>query len=124
MEGKKVIIIGSGLGGLMCGAILAREGYQVEILEKNRQLGGSLQIFARNKCIFDTGVHYIGGLGPGENLHHFFSFVGIMDKLKISRLDRNQFDIIGFEQDPQLYPLAQGYDAFLQNLTSAFPEEK
>lgn len=34
---KGVIIIGSGLGGLECGYILAREGYHVLILERERQ---------------------------------------------------------------------------------------
>ncbi|HRW84220.1 MAG TPA: NAD(P)-binding protein, partial [Bacteroidales bacterium] len=39
------VIIGSGLGGLQCGFILSREGYNVCIIEKNSQLGGCLQTF-------------------------------------------------------------------------------
>ncbi|PIQ15081.1 MAG: all-trans-retinol 13,14-reductase, partial [Flavobacteriales bacterium CG18_big_fil_WC_8_21_14_2_50_32_9] len=54
------VIIGSGLGGLACAYILASEGYSVVVLEKNHQIGGNLQVFSRDKCIFDTGVHYIG----------------------------------------------------------------
>ncbi|MBL7884204.1 MAG: NAD(P)-binding protein, partial [Bacteroidia bacterium] len=64
-----VVIIGSGLGGLESAYILSKEGYKVLVLEKNRQLGGSLQIFVREKAIFDTGIHYIGGLNEGQNLH-------------------------------------------------------
>ena len=52
-----VVIIGSGLGGLLCGYILSEEGFSVCILEKNKQLGGSLQTFVRDRCIFDTGIH-------------------------------------------------------------------
>ncbi len=37
-----IVIIGAGLGGLICGAILSKEGYRVAVLEKNRQFGGSL----------------------------------------------------------------------------------
>ena len=33
-EKKKVIIIGSGLGGLSTGVILAKNGYQVTVLEQ------------------------------------------------------------------------------------------
>ena len=52
-----IVIIGSGLGGLVAGNIFAKEGYSVCILEKNNQYGGNLQTFVREKTIFDTGVH-------------------------------------------------------------------
>lgn len=35
MSKYDIIIIGSGLGGLECGAILSKEGYHVCVLEKN-----------------------------------------------------------------------------------------
>ena len=35
MSKYDIIIIGSGLGGLECGAILSKEGYNVCVLEKN-----------------------------------------------------------------------------------------
>lgn len=89
-----VVIAGAGLGGLECAVILAREGYKVCVLEKNHQLGGSLQVFSRDKTVFDTGVHYIGGLSPGQNLHRYFSYLGIMDKLKLHRMDVDGFDRI------------------------------
>ena len=44
---KSVIIIGGGLGGLFCGAFLAKEGLRVTVLEKNATIGGGLQTFAR-----------------------------------------------------------------------------
>ena len=85
MENKKydVVIIGSGLGGLACAYILAKEGYKVCVLEKNRQYGGSLQIFSRDKVIFDTGIHYIGGLDKGQNLYNYFKYFDLIDKLKL-----------------------------------------
>jgi len=57
MSKYDVIIIGSGLGGLQCGYILSREGFKVCIVEKNDQIGGSLQNFVRKDCIFDVGGH-------------------------------------------------------------------
>ena len=56
------------MGGLVCGDILSSEGYKVCILEKNKQIGGSLQTYARDKVVFDSGVHYIGALDKGQNL--------------------------------------------------------
>lgn len=119
-----VLIIGSGLGGLECAYILAKEGYSVCILEKNRQLGGNLQIFVRDKVIFDTGVHYIGGLDKGQNLHQFFTYFELMDKLKLRRMDPDGFDRITFDNDPKEYRHAMGYQHFYETLAQDFPHEK
>lgn len=117
------VIIGSGLGGLECGYILADEGYSVCVLEKNHQLGGNLQVFSRDKVAFDTGVHYIGGLEEGQNLHQMFKYFGLMDKLDLVKLDA-EFDKITFEGDDKVYAHRQGYDAFARRLIEDFPEEE
>jgi len=123
-EQYDVVIVGSGLGGLVSAIILAKEGYSVCVLEKNNQYGGNLQTFVRDKTIFDTGIHYIGGLGEGENLHQYFKYLGIIDKLNLKQLDKNAFDIISFEDDKIEYPHAQGYENFVHQLEKYFPEEK
>lgn len=115
------VIIGSGLGGLACGYILASEGYRVVILEKNHQIGGNLQVYSREKTIFDTGVHYVGGMDPGENLYQFFKYFDILDKVKLKRMD-DKFDVIRFD-DGSEFAHAQGYEAFQKTLIDSFPEE-
>src|SRR5690606_26256791 len=119
-----IIIIGSGLGGLVCANILAKEGLKVLVLEKNQQFGGNLQTFSRDKIIFDTGVHYIGGLLPGQNLHKYFHYLGISDKLKIKRMDENGFDFVTFDNDQNEYPYAQGKENFIKQLSRFFPGEE
>lgn len=119
-----IVIIGSGLGGLASAIILAKEGYSVCVLEKNRQFGGNLQTFVRDKTIFDTGIHYIGGLSEGQNLNKYFKYLGIMDDLKLKKMDEDGFDIISFENESQEYPHAQGYDNFVNQLSKIFPEER
>lgn len=52
---KKVLIIGSGLGGLSAAIYLATEGYEVEIFEKNTQVGGKLNVLERDGFKFDLG---------------------------------------------------------------------
>lgn len=118
------VIIGSGLGGLACGTILAKEGYSVCILEKNKQIGGTLQTFVRKKVIFDSGVHYVGGLDKGQNLYQLFRYLGIMDKLNIRKMDQDCFDAIIFSDDPIVYKYAQGYDRFIKSLNEQFPGEE
>ena len=119
-----VVIVGSGLGGLVSGVILAKEGYKVCILEKNNQFGGNLQTFVRDKSIFDTGVHYVGGLGSGENLNKYFTYLGIMEDLNLKKMDTDQYDVITFDDDAIEYPHAQGYENFIERLVSLFPDER
>ena len=121
---KSVVIVGSGLGGLVCGAILSMEGYRVTVLERNKQFGGNLQSFARDKHLFDSGVHYIGGLEPGQNMYKIFKYLGIFDKLKLEKLDEGAFDKILLQDDPTEYKYAQGYDRFIETLAAQFPEER
>lgn len=76
---KEAVIIGAGLGGLLCGRILSREGWKVTVLEQWAQPGGSLQTFVRGGVRFDTGFHSVGGLAPGEPLEQLFRPLGLMD---------------------------------------------
>lgn len=124
MKKFDVIVIGSGIGGLICGSILAKEGKRVCILEKNRQIGGSLQTFSRDKTVFDSGVHYVGGLAEGQNLYQIFKYLGIMDQLKLQKMDEDGFDRILIGNDEKEYRQAQGYDNFVRQLLKDFPEEE
>ncbi|MFX1516657.1 MAG: phytoene desaturase [Promethearchaeota archaeon] len=55
-QGTKVIIIGSGFGGLAAGIRLQATGeYQVTILEKLDQIGGRARVFKENGFSFDAG---------------------------------------------------------------------
>lgn len=123
-EHYDVVIVGSGLGGLVSAIILAKEGLSVCVLEKNKQYGGNLQTFVRNKTIFDTGVHYIGGLTKGQNLYNYFKYIDIIDDLKLKKLDEDGFDIVTFDNDDIEYKHAQGYENFTKTLIEQFPEEE
>jgi len=119
-----ILVIGSGLGGLVSALILAKEGLKVCVLEKNNQYGGNLQTFSRDKVIFDTGVHYLGGLSEGQNLYQFFSYLGIMDELQLRKMGQDGYDKITFGEDEIEYPHAQGYENFVEQLSIYFPEER
>ncbi len=119
-----VVIIGSGMGGLVSAIILAKEGRSVCLLEKNNQYGGNLQTFVREKTIFDTGVHYIGGLSKGQNLYKYFKYLGIYNDLRLKKMNEDGFDIITFDDDKNEYKHAQGYENFENSLITQFPEEE
>lgn len=119
-----VVVMGSGLGGLVTGLLLAKAGKKVCILEKNNQYGGNLQTFVRDREIFDSGVHYIGSLAEDENLGQYWKYLGVLDQIQFERMDIDQFDIIRFKDDPTAYPQAQGYENFILQLSNRFPEEE
>src|SRR5690606_30946485 len=108
MEHFDVVIMGAGLGGLLCAVILAKEGRKVALIEQNKQIGGCLQTFAFKKKVFDSCVHYVGAMDPGQTQHRIFSYAGIMPHLQIERLNTNGFDQIYFSDSDGPYPIAQG----------------
>ena len=63
---EDVIIVGAGIGGLCCGALLAHGGHKVTIYEKNPYLGGACSSYTKEGFTFDRGVHvFTSGLnGP------------------------------------------------------------
>jgi all-trans-retinol 13,14-reductase len=124
IESFDVVIIGSGLGGLLCGAILGKNGYKVAVLERNPQIGGCLQSYTRDGGLFDTGVHYIGGLEKGQTLYKIFSYLGLMERIKITRLDKEGFDVIKLGDSGKEYVYAQTYEKFIDTLAQSFPEER
>ena len=64
-----VIVIGSGIGGLSCGALLARYGLDVVICESHTIPGGAAHGFERGGFRFDSGPSLYSGLSssPSSN---------------------------------------------------------
>lgn len=118
---QRAIVIGAGLGGLQCACILARNGYDVTVLEKGIQAGGCLQSFKRSGTLFDTGFHYVGGLGKGEVLEWLFKYYNLLD-LPWKKLDDECTDkiVVGGHS----FKLASGYERFIETLSEQFPKEK
>ena len=63
------IIIGSGLGGLTCGAFLAKAGMKVLVLEQHRKIGGYAHSFKRRKYVFESGIHSVSLSDNGMIMH-------------------------------------------------------
>ena len=123
-EMKTCVIIGGGIGGLVTGALLAKEGYRVTVLEKNAIIGGGLQTFKRNGVSFPTGMHVFGGFQQGGNMRKLFEYLGIMDKIMLQSMDADASDVVTMVDDQTTYRLPQGKERFISYLSKLFPAEK
>lgn len=121
---KKIVIIGGGLGGLFTGAILAKEGFTVTILEKNATAGGGLQTFRRFGMDFDTGMHVIGGMQQGGNIRRLCDYLGITSSIQIRDVDDDCADELFYIEDKTIYKIGKGKEGFVNHLLSFFPESK
>ena len=124
---KKIIIIGSGLGGLASGIILAKRGYKVTILEQNWQPGGCMQCFTRHGAKFETGMHFIGSCEEGQTLHRLLSDLEVLGAnatlpIKLSQLDKNCSDVISLAG--KHYQFASGRERWISTLAAQFPSQK
>ena len=120
-ENTKVIIIGSGLGGLSSGVILAKNGYDVTILEKGAQIGGCLQCFTRHGAKFETGMHFIGSAAQGQTLNQLMRYLEIDQAVKLSQLDPQGYDVVSLSG--KRYQFANGKEAFIKRMTEYFPDQ-
>lgn len=79
-----VVVIGSGIGGLCCGALLARYGYRVTICESHTIPGGAAHGFERDGYIFDSGPSLYSGMSYRAStnpLRHVLDAVGEGDSV-------------------------------------------
>jgi len=83
---KKVIIIGSGLGGMSCACYLAKNGFQVQILEKNETYGGRASVKSIDGFKFDLGPSFYWMPSIFEKFFNNFNKTS-EDYFKLIRLD-------------------------------------
>lgn len=122
MYRNKVVIIGSGLGGLSCGVILAKNGYNVTVLEQSSQVGGCLQCFSRKGARFETGMHFIGSADKGQTLDRLLAYLDIKKDIQLSRLDEMGYEVVSL--CGKKYKYANGKERFIEQMVSYFPTQR
>lgn len=119
-----VLIMGGGIGGLFAGALLAKEGCRVTVLERQHNLGGGLQCFRRQGRAYPTGMHMTGGFQPGGQLDRICRHLGIRDGLHLLPLDAAAADEVRFTASAdKTYQLPVGREAYKEALCRYFPHE-
>lgn len=117
-----VIVIGSGIGGLVTATQLAAKGAQVLVLESYLIPGGSSGYFERQGYRFDVGASMIFGFGEKGTTNLLtraldavnVSLETIIDPVQIHYHLPNQLDL----------KVERVYEKFLQNLIAYFPHEE
>ncbi len=83
---RHVVVIGAGLGGMACAALLAKRGYRVTVVERDAHVGGKMGRYVHGGLTFDTGPSL---LTMPFVLEHFFAAMGtrMQDHLELVRVD-------------------------------------
>ena len=109
---KKVVVIGSGFSGLSAACFLAKQGYEVTVLEKNDSIGGRARKFSAEGFTFDMGPSWYW---MPEVFENFFNAFGkkVSDYYELVRLDPS-YKIYFSESDIMDVPAKQQdlYDMF------------
>ena len=122
VEGKNIIVIGSGIGGLSAGILLSLLNFKVTVVEKNPLPGGLMRSYRRAGIDCPVGVHYVGALGKNELLGKMFHVLGIpVDELFTPMGQEGIIDRYIF--DDLIFDLPTSLDALEKNLRSAFPDD-
>lgn len=114
-----VIMIGSGIGGLTAGALLAKAGRKVLMLEKHYTPGGFTHMFKRKDYEWDVGIHYLG------EVHHPTSVLAqVFDYLSDGQLEwadmGDVYDKIIFGDE--VYNFRSHVEEFKAQLKEYFPD--
>ena len=70
---KKILVIGSGFGGLASALRMRAKGYDVTLVEKHKELGGRARVFKKDEFIFDGGPTVITAPYLFEELFNLFN---------------------------------------------------
>jgi len=118
---RDTIIIGSGLSGLTCALLLARSGRRVLVLEQHAQPGPVVRGFSRAGLYFDSGFHYVGGLGEGSPFRSLFRHLGLEDRLELFPFAADGFDCLQISANGERFALPAGFSEIKTALCTRFP---
>jgi len=115
-----VIVIGSGIGGLTCAALLSKLGRKVCVLEQHYTAGGFTHSYEREGFEWDVGVHYVGETHKTHSTMRRLFDVITDGQLQWAPMDRC-YDriIIGDKQ----FDFVAGRENFAAELKKHFPQE-
>jgi phytoene dehydrogenase-like protein len=111
---KKVLIIGSGIGGLTLGNLLAQKGHSVTIFESHGMPGGYTAGFHRHGFYFESGTL---SLEASASVFKAMRDIGVLDKVEFVT---QRLRFVWKNQDR----IPESYAEYKQMFYSAFPAEQ
>ncbi len=117
---KHVVVVGAGLGGLTAGALLAKEGYSVTILEQHTVVGGCATTFKRKggyTC--EVGLHEMDAV-YGDRVKETFASLGVYEHVTFVQPDA----FYHIATDELAFTMPHDREAAIEKLVLTFPHEK
>ncbi|MBD1837930.1 NAD(P)/FAD-dependent oxidoreductase [Coleofasciculus sp. FACHB-501] len=114
-----VIVIGSGIGGLTAGALLARYGKRVLVCESHAIAGGAAHSFSRQGFHFDSGPSFYCGLTPGSGLNPLQQVLEVLGE----SLQAFPYDPLGHYHFPEgTFPVYSNAERYRQTVAKITPQ--
>lgn len=113
------IVIGAGVGGLICANLLVRSGLKVLLVEQHSLVGGYCSTFRRKGYTFDSATHFYPLLGnPSTITGALLSELGVTTEwVKMDPVDRFHFP------DGSNFSVPADFESYLHKLKAEFPKE-
>jgi phytoene dehydrogenase-like protein len=118
-----VVIVGAGLGGLTAGAILAREGRKVLVIERSNSVGGAASSYKSGELFVEGSLHETSDPHHSQDpKHDVLTRAGVIDK--VTWVPSGAFYQARGGPLPQPFLMPDNFDAARQALTERFPEAR
>ena len=114
-----VVVIGAGVGGLICANLLAKEGLSVLLAEQHYMVGGYCSTFRRAGYTFDAATHFYPLLGNPETLSgRLLAELGVETGwVKMDPVDTFHFP------DGSRFAVPADFAVYLSRLKTEFPHQ-
>ena len=118
-----VVVVGAGLGGLTAGAILAREGRTVLVIERSNSVGGAASSYKSGELFVEGSLHETSDpQHPRDPKHDVLTRAGVLDKVTWVASGAFYQARGGPLAEPFVMP--DNFDAARQALAERFPEAR
>ncbi len=117
------VVIGSGLGGLTAGALLANQGFGVLLLERNFSLGGAASVYKVGALTVESSLHQTSDpRHPRDLKHAILSQLGVLDE--IEWVPTNALYTVRGGPLAEPFTLPCGFPAAYDALAARFPDKR
>lgn len=120
MTNRRVVVIGGGLGGISAAIRMAQEGYEVDLYEQNKHIGGKVNRLETEGFGFDLGPSILTMPRVFEKLFKY-SEKQLVDYVEIQRLD---LQIRNFYPDETVIDLFDSVDSTISNNTTLDEQDR